>query len=591
MSEMMKNAAVSMPSPLPRRQLFPYCRAAELDTAARRHFPVIIVGAGPVGLTMAVELSMRGISCAVLDEDNTVSVGSRAICYAKRALEVWDRLETGDVMLDKGVTWNLGRVYFGDDPEPVYSFNLLPEAGHKFPAFINLQQYYSEEFLIDTLHRDDDTQLRWKSQVTAVEPRADGATVTVKTPDGAYQLDCDYLIAADGSRSPIRHMMGLEFEGEVFKDHFLIADIKMRQDLPVERRFWFDPPFNRGQSALIHKQPDDVWRLDFQLGWNIDRDKEVLPENVTPRIKAMLGDDVEFEYEWVSIYTFQCRRLDRFVHGRVIFVGDSAHLVSPFGARGANSGVQDVDNLGWKLQLVMTGKAPESLLESYNDERVYAARENILNSTRSTDFITPKSDISRAFRDAVLALSKNCDFARSFVNSGRLSVPAVLAQSSLVSPDSDVFQGRMIPGAPCADAPITAGGLDAWLLTHLARQNGGKARKGTGFTLLYFAGDRDIPAQALAALGSGDVPVSAFVVADGPLAVDGLPVIVDAKGFMRQRYDGRPGTTYLLRPDHHVAARWRQLDETAVMKAVLRSIGVGERPGKLVKDWGNRNVR
>lgn len=580
MSEMLKNPAVSMSSEPPRRQLFPYHRATELDSPARRHFPVIIVGAGPVGLTMALELSMRAIPCVVLDEDDTVSVGSRAICYAKRALEIWDRLESADVMLAKGVTWNLGRVYFGDDPEPVYSFNLLPEEGHKFPAFINLQQYYSEEFLIDTLHRDHDTELRWKSQVTAVENRTDGVTVTVKTPDGAYQLDCDYLIAADGSRSPIRHMLGLEFEGEIFKDHFLIADIKMHQNLPVERRFWFDPPFNRGQSALIHKQPDDVWRLDFQLGWNIDRDKEVRPENVTPRIKAMLGDDVKFEYEWVSIYTFQCRRLDRFVHDRVIFIGDSAHLVSPFGARGANSGVQDVDNLGWKLQLVMAGKAPAELLESYNDERVFAARENILNSTRSTDFITPKSDISRTFRDAVLTLSKTCDFARSFVNSGRLSVPSVLSQSTLVSPDSDSFQCRLAPGAPASDAPIGVDGGDAWLLTYLARQNGGKARKGTGFTLLYFAGDEAVPAQALATLQSGDVPVAAFVVADRPLAVDRPPVIVDAKGFMRLRYDGRPGTTYLLRPDHHVAARWRQFDSVAVARAVRRSLGITERPGE-----------
>jgi 3-(3-hydroxy-phenyl)propionate hydroxylase len=573
-------AAVSMASSS-KREVYPYKKAAEIDATTRRRVPVIIVGAGPVGLTAAVELSMRGISCLVLDEDDTVSVGSRAICYAKRTLEIWDRLEAGDVMLDKGVTWNLGRVYFGDAPEPVYSFNLLPEEGHKFPAFINLQQYYSEEFLIDALKAGYDTDIRWKSRVTGVASEADGVTVTVESPDGAYQLDCDYLIAADGSRSPIRHMLGLEFEGEVFKDHFLIADIKMKKDLPTERRFYFDPPFNRGQSALIHKQPDDVWRLDFQLGWDIDREVELKPENVTPRIKAMLGQDLDFTYEWVSIYTFQCRQLDRFVHGRVIFVGDAAHLVSPFGARGANSGVQDIDNLGWKLQLVMAGKAPAALLESYNDERVYAARENILNSTRATDFITPKSEVSRAFRDAVLILSKSCDFARRLVNSGRLSVPAILKVTSLSTPDAETFEGWMDPGTPCADAPVRAAGRDDWFLTFLARDNGGKAHPGkafggTGFTALYFAGKAHLPeatVKALAELEHGDIPVKVYVVTEAAFAAEGLALIEDAEGYLRQRYDGRAGTVYLLRPDHHVAARWRQLDKAKIKAAVDKAIG------------------
>jgi hypothetical protein len=140
----------------------------------------------------------------------------------------------------------------------------------------------------------------------------------------------------------------------------------------------------------------------------------------------MLGPDREFELEWVSVYTFQCRRMQKFRHGRVLFVGDAAHQVSPFGARGANSGIQDTDNLVWKLKLVMEGLAPESLLDSYSEERVAAADENLLNSTRSTDFITPKSQVSKDFRNAVLGLAREHAFARTLVNSGRLSVPAHL---------------------------------------------------------------------------------------------------------------------------------------------------------------------
>ncbi len=553
------------------RQVYPFVRPPELGSPGPVHHPVIVVGAGPIGLTMMIELAMRGIPAVILDDDNVVSVGSRAICYAKRTLEIWDRLGVGEVMLDKGVRWNVGRVFFGDSKEPVYSFNMLDEEGYKFPGFINLQQYYCEEFLIDRL-AELGIAVRWRNRVTAVEPGEDRVTVTVETPEGEYRLTCDWLIAADGSRSPIRKMLGLEFEGRIFEDHFLIADIRMKQDFPAERWFWFDPPFNRGQSALLHRQPDDVWRLDFQLGWNIDREAELKPERIAERIRAMLGDDVEFEFEWTSIYTFQCRQLDRFRHGRVIFAGDSAHLVSPFGARGANSGVQDVDNLGWKLDLVMKGLAPMALLDSYDAERVFAARENLLNSTRSTDFITPKTPASRAFRDAVLELSQTLPFARAFVNSGRLSVPATLSQSPLNTPDRDSFAGKMVPGAPAADAAVKReNGAEDWLLSVLSKD------APTGFAALVHLGDGAAPDLAALAdrLGGDPVPVKIYAVSDTARAVPGnVTLLVDSRGDFRRRYDAEPGTTYLLRPDHHVTARWRECDAGLIRAARDRALAI-----------------
>ncbi len=262
-------------------------------------------------------------------------------------------------------------------------------------------------------------------------------------------------------------MLGLECEGQVFHDRFLIADIVMSSGFPAERRFWFDPPFHRNQSALLHRQADDVWRIDFQLGWDADPESEKQPERIVPRIRAMLGDDAQFEIEWASVYTFQCRRMRSFRHGRVLFAGDAAHLVSPFGARGANSGIQDADNLAWKLELVLAGQAPERLLDSYDAERAYAADENIRHSTRSTDFITPKSDVSRTFRDAVLGLAKRHPFARALVNSGRLSQPCVLSGSPLSTPDGvGTFAGGPVPGAVAVDAPV-AGPRGSWLLGYL----------------------------------------------------------------------------------------------------------------------------
>ncbi len=207
----------------------------------------------------------------------------------------------------------------------------------------------------------------------------------------------------------------------------ITADVVMKDaNFPTERWFWFDPPFHRGQSVLLHKQADNVWRIDFQLGWDADPEAEKKPEKVIPRIRAMLGETTEFELEWVSIYQFACRRIDKLRHGRILFAGDAAHQVSPFGARGANTGVQDIDNLAWKLAMVMRGEAPEALLDSYDAERAYAADDNLLNSTRSADFITPKNAGSRIYRDAVLDLARDHAFARPLVNSGRLSVPATL---------------------------------------------------------------------------------------------------------------------------------------------------------------------
>ncbi len=528
-----------------------------------RH-PVIVVGAGPVGLAAAIDLAMQGTRVLLLDDDDTVSVGSRGLCYAKRALEILDRLGCGDPVVDKGVTWNVGRTFYGNDE--VFRFNLLPEADHHRPGMVNLQQYYLEEYLVRRASELPNLELRWKNKVVGVTPAGDGARVEVEAAEGRYALDADWLIVADGARSPIRRQLGLDIEGKVFQDRFLIADVVMKADFPAERWFWFDPPFHPGQSVLLHREADNVWRIDFQLGWDADPEAEKQPERVIPRIRAMLGPEREFELEWVSVYTFQCRRMQRFRHGRVLFVGDAAHQVSPFGARGANSGLQDTDNLVWKLKLVMDGKAPDTLLDTYSDERVAAADENLLNSTRSTDFITPKSQVSRDFRNAVLTLAREHAFARSLVNSGRLSVPAHLTGSALNTPDADPFEGTMHPGAPLADAPVRHQGRDAWLLAHT----------GDRFTLLLFvAGPADIDAAAretIRSLADAAIPVRTLIVSqvegDAPA---GASLVVDHQGVAAKRLDARPGTAYLLRPDQHVAARWRHLDAAAVRAALARA--------------------
>lgn len=533
----------------------PYRRHADQDADAPARHPVVVVGAGPVGLSLAIDLAQRGQPVVVLDNDCKLSTGSRAICFSKRTLEIWDRLGVGQPMVDKGVSWNLGKVFARD--QSLYQFDLLPEAGHERPAFINLQQYYAEAYLVERALQLPLIDLRWHNKVTALAPRADGAELTVETPEGDYRIDAQWVLACDGSRSPLRGLLGQESHGRIFRDRFLIADVKMHADFPTERWFWFDPPFHPGQSVLLHRQPDDVWRIDFQLGWEADPEEEKKPENILPRIRALLGKDADFELEWASVYTFACLRMDRFVHGRVVFAGDSAHGVSPFGARGANSGVQDAENLAWKLDRVLRGQADSGLIATYGAEREYAADENICNSTRATDFITPKSEISRLFRDAALELAREHEFARRIVNSGRLSVPATLHHSPLNTPDSEAFAGSQLPGAVLSDAPMRRPGdsQTTWLLRAL----------GPDFTLLHFG---PMPTWARELTGVLNLSIAA----EGDVHADQADLL-DAQGLAAQRLDARPGTSYLLRPDQHVCARWRCPDEAAVRAALQRAGG------------------
>jgi len=488
--------------------LYPYEKVASQDAAPVRH-PVVIVGGGPVGLSLALDLGKKGTPALLLDDHEGAGLGSKAICFAKRTLDIAHRLGASDQMVKKGVVWNVGRVFHGDGK--LFSFDLQPEAGHRNPAFINLQQPYFEKFLVDAIRQAQSNgapiEIRGRNCVAGLTNHDDYVSLEVETPDGPYVIEADYLVACDGARSPIREMMGLTFDGRVFEDNFLIADVRMKAEFPTERWFWFEPPFkNSGQSALLHKQPDDVWRIDFQLGWDIDREKELDKSRIRARVDAMLSSQTgavpDYDLVWTSIYTFQCRRMKRFRHGPVFFAGDSAHQVSPFGARGANSGVQDGDNLGWKLDLVLKGRAPKSLLESYASER---------------------------------------EFGAELVNSGRLSRPCTYDGFEFFGEDALNGPQESRPGAACPDAPIE----DGFLLDHL----------GDVFTVLVL----------------GDTPISA--IESDEIEIKTVPIKTPSKE-LRARYLGEQDKgVYLIRPDQHVVARWASFDAASIESAISTALG------------------
>jgi 3-(3-hydroxy-phenyl)propionate hydroxylase len=524
---------------------YAYRRSRDQDARAPARHPVVVVGAGPVGLAAAIDLALRSVPVVLLDDADRIGEGSRGICWSKRTLEILDRLGVGERLVAQGVTWKVGKVFCGD--QLLFSFDLLPEEGHKMPAFINLQQFYLEKALVDRALEIGQLDLRWRNRVVGAERLNDGVRLTIETPDGSYRLDADWLIAADGARSTVRSLLGLDFTGVTFEDKFLIADVRMAADFPTERRFWFAPTFHSGQSALMHRQPDDIWRIDLQLGPDADSLAEQAPERVRARLDKVLAPHA-YELEWVSVYTFNCRRIDRFVHDRVIFIGDAAHQVSPFGARGANSGIQDAENLAWKLAAVLNGAGGEALIASYDTERIQAADENIGHSTRSTDFMSPHSPPERRLRDAVLALAPKAEFARRMINSGRLSLPTVY-DSPLSTPDLATFAGSVKLGAPLPDAPLERpDGATVHLLESLHG----------GFELLWVREGSDDSAR--------------------PQALDGIAVTVigedffDRSGLFTGRFDATPGATYLVRPDQHLCARWRRFDRGAVVRAHQRAL-------------------
>lgn len=539
-----------------------------LERSDRERVSVLIVGAGPVGMTLGLGLSRYGLPSLIVDDDDKLSEGSRAICVQRHTLEIFDRLGVVGPMLAKGVTWTLGRVFFGQ--QELFQIKFPGGSDPKFPPFINLQQFYTEQFLVDGLKEQTNCELRWKHKVMALSQTADSVLVTVETPDGQKLIEADWVLAADGARSPVRHLLNLDFIGTTYKDRFLIADIRAQLDYPNERWFWFDPIFNRGKSALLHPQPDNVWRIDWQLGPDIDMEAEKQPAALARRIKEIIGER-PFEVVWATVYTFHQRHAARLKEGRVLLAGDAAHLMSPFGARGMNSGVQDANNLVWKLWLVLTGRAPVSLLDSYEVERHAAALENLHITDGTMAFITPHGKLRLLYRNTILRSSVRFKRLRKLVNSGRLSSPcryqhspviskqlhlpplAKLAKSLTVAKAVWQFVRGPQPGGVAPDARYSDANSQerSRLLDLLGRE----------FVVLYWAGDRleaSLRQLETALQTAPDVPFKAYLVTTQLASLEtssSVQILWDETGDMARTYAAQPGTLYLVRPDGHVAAR------------------------------------
>ncbi|MGQ0511195.1 MAG: FAD-dependent monooxygenase [Betaproteobacteria bacterium] len=516
------------PSSMPGYNLpeYPYRTPPEVARGTTGAYPVIIVGGGLGGLTAALELGSRGIRTIVLDEDNTVGaagLSSRGICYAKRSLEILDRFGVAARVRAKGVTWNEGDVFRGK--ERLYRFNLQPETDQKFPAFVNLQQFYVEQYLVERLQQMPEVDLRWKNRVSSVRQDADGVYVTVQTPEGKYACKARYLVAADGGHSVIREKLRVRDAAHaLLEDHWCIADVRLSKKEAAVRKAFLDSELNEGGAIWYHQMADGVWRTDWQISQYRRPDLEATPQRAKRRLQKLLGPKVKFELVWVGPWRFRKRYVAKMLHGRVLFLGDAAAQHSPFGARGGNRAIQDANNLGWKLALVLDAKAHPDLLQTYHDERHRAAREAVDISTRSACFIGPENPNQRVFRDAMLDLAQMDERMRALVNVGRLSTACDYWDSPLNRSDEGIDAPLAAPGCAAPDGRLGEG----YLVDRLRGE----------FTTLRF--------------GDGD----------GAIARKGNEALWARYGVPLE------GATYVIRPDGHVLARCRGVNAAFAQQAI-----------------------
>ncbi|MEN0073412.1 MAG: FAD-dependent monooxygenase [Paracraurococcus sp.] len=549
-----------------RYQVHPFRRPPEFDGDGEA-VPVAVVGGGPVGLLTALLLARQGCRCVLLEAERQVSLGSRAIVLTRRSQQILQAAGLAGPFLAKGLPWSSGRSFYRG--REVYRMEMPHDADERFLPGLNIQQQYIEEYLVAAIAQEPRIELRWGSRVVGLAQDAAGAVLRVDTPEGEYDLRAGWVVAADGGRSALRRMLGLRMEGRAYAGSFVIADIRADLGLPTERLCFFDPDWNPGNNVLVHREPEGIWRLDFRLPEGETAEAALEPARLAGRIEAilgMVGRPVPWEIDWAAVYSASTLTLADYVHGRVCFAGDAAHLLPIFGVRGANTGIQDADALAWRLARVALGLAPAALLRSYSAERVAAAREICEEAGRSTRFMTPPSQGFRLLRDAVLSFTLSEEFCKELLH-WRTARPHDYAASPLTTPDAGDFAAGLMtgpaPGAAAVDARLGAGHL----YDHL----------GTEFTLLAFSGPEGPDAglaALLAAVPSLPVPVRALLIGVGE-ASGGLGTpLPDPEGRAAARYAAAPGSAYLIRPDMHVCARWRRPDAAALAAALRRAAGL-----------------
>ena len=559
-------------------QIHPFTRPPEMQGRAARH-PVVVVGAGPNGLLLALDLARNGARPIVIESEAQICGGSRAVAFTRRTLEIFEQVAASDGLQRGALLWDKGRSFYRG--HKVHELQIPGSVDDRFAPMTNQPQNMMEQVLLERA-AEEGIEVRWQTKVIGLEAGDAGVRVQLDTPEGEYSLGCDWLVACDGARSTVRRLQNLRFEGRSYSGRFVIIDFRVPLNAPTGRRCYFDPPWLPGHAVLLHKAPYGIWRLDYQVPDDISDEQALEPARLREHVQAHLdymGTDLPWDIEWVTLYKPNTLSLARYNHGRVLYCGDAAHLLPVFGVRGVNTGVQDGNNLAWKLASVIRGIAPESILDTYTDERVADAQQICFEAARSTRLMAPPTRGFKVMRDALLELSVGHEFTRPLLH-WRTSRPIDYADSALTTIDATEarFSAGPRPGAPARNVCIAPDASErSWLFDSFA----------PGFQVLVF-GDHpptlEAAADDVATLREAGVPVRLLrVLKQGPETESTDALIDDPLGRIHAAWDATDGTVYLLRPDQHIASRWKSGGSTRVADAVWRALGRQPSPAAQAK--------
>jgi 3-(3-hydroxy-phenyl)propionate hydroxylase len=500
---------------------------------------VLVVGGGPVGLTLAALLAKYGVSVTVAEADAGYCTGSRAICMSRRSQEIMGWIGADAKMSSVGLPWTGGRSYWRD--KEVLNFQMPHDTTQRFAPMVNIQQYYVEQYADEAmLAMGLKDAVLWNTKVLSVSPANNSVEATLAAADGTISaMTADYVVACDGGKSTVRESFGLKLQGVQYDGKYVIVDIEQETKRPVERLAWFDPPSNPGSTILMHRQPGNIWRIDYQVRDDEDPIEAVKPENVLPRVQShldMIGETAPWKPLWISIYNAKCLTLPNYRppegKGRVFFAGDAAHLVPIFGVRGLNSGLDDAGNLAWKLASVINGlipaKAHESLLDSYSTERLHATHENLKYGAKSTEFMAPPHHGFSLMREAALRLASVDTKVSSLINP-RQSTPIEYVGSQL-----NITAGA---GLPAPEAILDAAcGHGAQYVSQLL---------GKHWLLIEFChSDPSV------------LPLTLQTAISMPARLRHIPLKSSDSPQAWERFGATEGLCVLIRPDGYISGRW-----------------------------------